>query len=104
MVKNVYVRDIRVPAAIENARIAATQQNLNYEQARKQLAIDSMKARGTVITAQADAEANRLRAQSYSSNPKLLDLEIAKALAGLCGHATTCVIGASPNSLLGVKP
>jgi hypothetical protein len=32
----------------------------------------------------------------------MLDLEIAKALSGLCGHATTCVIGASPNSLLGL--
>lgn len=103
VVKQVYVRDIKVPQAIEEARIASTKQALVYNQAEQQLAIDSMNARGAVIRAQAVAETNRLTAQSYSSNPKLLDLEIAKALSGLCGKSTTCVIGASPTSLLGVR-
>jgi regulator of protease activity HflC (stomatin/prohibitin superfamily) len=103
VIKQVYIRDIRVPRAIEDARIEATKQELIYNQAKKQLAIDSMNARGKIITAQAQAEANRLTSISYASNPKMLDLEIAKALAGLCGKATTCVIGASPNSLLGIK-
>jgi len=103
VIKQVYIRDIRVPRAIEDARIEATKQELIYNQAKKQLAIDSMNARGKIITAQAQAEANRLTSVSYASNPKMLDLEIAKALAGLCGKATTCVIGASPNSLLGIK-
>ena len=102
-IKNVFVRDIRVPKEIEAARIAATQQNLLLSKAKQQLAIDSMQARSQVITAQAQAEANRLTSQSYISNPKMLDLEIAKALAALCGKATTCVIGASPNSLLGIR-
>lgn len=102
IVKQVYVRDIKVPQAIEAARVAATQQALVLDKAQKQLAIDSMTARGQIITAQAQAEANRLTSISYASNPKMLDLEIAKALAGLCGKSTTCVIGASPTSLLGI--
>lgn len=104
IIKNVFIRDIKVPEQIEAARIASTQQAQKLNQAQQQLAIDSMNARGTVIKAQADAETNRLTSLSYASNPKMLDLEIAKALAGLCGQATTCVIGASPNSLLGLKP
>jgi len=58
IIKQVYVRDIRVPEAIEAARIAATKQQLVFDQAQKQLAIDSMNARGTVIKAQAQADAN----------------------------------------------
>jgi regulator of protease activity HflC (stomatin/prohibitin superfamily) len=102
-VKQVFIRDIRVPAAIEESRIASTKQSLVYTQAQQQLAIDSMHARGQIIQAQATAETNRLTSLSYASNPKMLDLEIAKALANLCGKATTCVIGASPNSLLGIS-
>jgi Membrane protease subunits, stomatin/prohibitin homologs len=101
-VKQVFIRDIRVPAAIEESRIASTKQSLIYTQAQQQLAIDSMQARGQIIRAQATAETNRLTSLSYASNPKMLDLEIAKALSGLCGKATTCVIGASPNALLGL--
>jgi regulator of protease activity HflC (stomatin/prohibitin superfamily) len=103
IIKQVFVRDIKVPEAIESARIASTQQAQRLAQAQQQLAIDSMHARGNIITAEAQARANQLTAQSYSSNPKLLDLEIAKALSNLCGKSTTCVIGASPNALLGVK-
>lgn len=104
VVKQVYIRDIKVPHAIEEARIASTKQALVYNQAQQQLAIDSMNARGQIIRAQAAAETNRLASVSYQSNPKMLDLEIAKALSGLCGKSTTCVIGASPASLLGIKP
>ena len=105
IIKRVFIRDIKVPPQIEAARIASTQQTQKLNQAMQQLAIDSMSARSKVITAQAQAEANRLTSISYASNPKMLDLEIAKALAGLCGQATTCVIGASPNALLGLgKP
>jgi len=103
IIKNVFIRDIKVPPQIEAARIASTQQTQKLNQAMQQLAIDSMSARSKVITAQAQAEANRLTSMSYTSNPKMLDLEIAKALSGLCGQATTCVIGASPNALLGLN-
>jgi regulator of protease activity HflC (stomatin/prohibitin superfamily) len=103
VIKQVFVRDIKVPPQIEQARIASTQQAQKLNQAQQQLAIDSMNARGQIIKAQGIAETNRLTSLSYASNPKMLDLEIAKALSGLCGQATTCVIGASPNALLGLK-
>lgn len=103
VIKQVFIRDIKVPEAIEAARIASTQQAQKLNQAQQQLAIDSMQSRGAIIKAQGIAETNRLTSISYASNPKMLDLEIAKALSGLCGQATTCVIGASPNALLGLK-
>jgi regulator of protease activity HflC (stomatin/prohibitin superfamily) len=103
IVKQVFIRDIKVPPQIEQARIASTQQAQKLNQAQQQLAIDSMNSRGMIIKAQGVAETNRLTSISYQSNPKMLDLEIAKELAKLCGNATTCVIGASPNSLLGLK-
>lgn len=101
-IKQVFVKDIHVPASIEAARVAATNQALVLDKAQKQLAIDSMNARGQIITAQASAEANRLKSISYASNPKMLDVEIAEKYAGICKGVTTCIIGASPSSLLGV--
>lgn len=103
VIKQVFIRDIKVPEAIEHARIASTQQAQKLNQASQQLAIDSMQSRGQLIKAQATAEANRLTSLSYASNPKMLDLEIADRLSHLCGSATTCVIGASPTSLLGLR-
>lgn len=101
-VKQVYIRDIKVPPQIEASRLAAVNQALVLDKAQKQLAIDSMNARGQIITAEATSRAKQLEAQSYNSNPKLLDVEIAKALSNLCGKSTTCIIGASPNALLGL--
>lgn len=103
IVKKVFIRGIGLPGAIQQARLQIIQQAAELQKARNQQGIAEAEARRKIAEAQGDAEANRLRAQSYSSNPKLLDLEIAKALANLCGKSTTCVIGASPNSLLGVK-
>lgn len=102
-VKQVYIRDIKVPPAIESARVAATQQALILDKAQKQLAIDSMNARGQIIVAEATSRAKQLEAQSYTSNPKLLDVQIAEAMANLCKGVTTCIIGASPNALLGLS-
>lgn len=103
VIKQVYIRDIRVPAAIETARIAATQQALVLDKAEKQLAIDSMNSRGQIIKAQAQAETQRLLSQSYQSNPKVLDVQIAEHLSQICAHATTCILGATPNALLGLQ-
>lgn len=103
IIKQVFIRDIKVPPQIEAARIASTQQAQKLNQAQQQLAIDSMNSRGAIIKAQGVAETNRLTSLSYASNPKMLDLEIAKALSAICHGTQTCVIGASPNSLLGIK-
>jgi hypothetical protein len=97
IIQQVFVRDIKVPAQIEAARIQAAQQAQVLDKALKQFTIDSVNARAVVIAAQASSEATRLSAQSYITNPKLLELEIAKAYAdGLkeaCKGVQTCVIG-----------
>ena len=99
IITNVFVRDIKAPQSIEQARIAAAQQAQVLDKAQKQFTIDSVNARAQVMTAQASAEAKRLEAASYATNPALLQLEIAKAnadgLARACAGpaVTTCVIG-----------
>lgn len=101
VIVNVFVRDIKVPEAIETARIAAARQEQVLSQARSQAIIDSVNTRSLVIKAEGASRAKQLEAQSYSSNPQLLSLEIAKqqalGLANACkgGNVQTCVIGGS---------
>jgi regulator of protease activity HflC (stomatin/prohibitin superfamily) len=98
-VHQVFVRDIRIPPAIEEARIEAARQAQVLDRAQKQFAIDSVNARAIVMKAEADARAKELEARSYAANPALLQLESAKAMsAGLaqaCRGVQTCVIGGS---------
>lgn len=96
---NAFVRDIKVPKQIEQARIDAAQQAQILDKALKQLTIDSVNARRTVMTASAQAESKRLEAQSYQANPLLMQLEIAKqqavGLANVCKNSSTCILGGS---------
>ena len=98
-IHQVFVRDIRIPPAIEQARIAAAQQAQVLDKAQKQFTIDSVEARGRVMRAEADARAEELEARSYAANPALIQLESAKAMSqGLsqaCRGVQTCVIGGS---------
>jgi len=98
-IHQVFVRDIRIPPAIEQARIAAAQQAQVLDKAQKQFVIDSVEARGRVMRAEADARAKELEARSYAANPALIQLESAKAMSqGLsqaCRGVQTCVIGGS---------
>lgn len=99
--KRAFVRNALPPQQILAARVAVQEKGLALQAARRQLAVDSAQAQGKVIQASATAEAKRLEAQSYSQNPRLMDLEIAKATAGgiakLCAgtNVTTCIVGAS---------
>jgi regulator of protease activity HflC (stomatin/prohibitin superfamily) len=107
IIKNVFVKNIKLPSQIEAARIAAAQQEQVLDKARKQFVIDSTEALGKILKAEAEAKSNALRAQSYSSNPKLLDLEIARAwsdgLAKACNGASTCIIGGQALDLLPLR-
>lgn len=107
IIKNVFVKNIQLPQAIEQARIAAAQQAQVLAKAQQQFVIDSQNARGTIMKAEAEARANELRAQSYQSNAKLLDLEIAKVwsegLGNACRDAQTCIIGGQVMDLLPLK-
>jgi hypothetical protein len=99
IIRQVFVRNLKVPASIEQARIAAAQQEQILDKAQKQSIIDSVTARSLVIKAQSEAEAKRLEAASYAANPALLQLEATKALANglasVCAKSTTCIIGGS---------
>lgn len=98
-IHQVFVRDIRIPPAIEEARIEAARQAQVLDRAQKQFTIDSVNARAQILKAEADARAKELEARSYAANPALLQLEAAKAMSqGLsqaCRGVTTCVIGGS---------
>lgn len=98
-VHQVFVRDIQIPPQIEEARIGAARQAQVLDQAQKQFTIDSVNARAQVMKAEAEAHAKQLEAQAYASNPALLELEAAKAMAGglaqACKGVQTCVIGGS---------
>lgn len=100
MIQKVFIRDIKIPPTIENARLAAAQQDQILDKAQKQYVIDSVNSRAIVLKAEATSKAKQLEATSYSSNPKLLDLEIERAraagISGACGaNVQTCVIGGS---------
>jgi regulator of protease activity HflC (stomatin/prohibitin superfamily) len=98
-VHQVFVRDIRIPPQIEQARIEAARQAQVLDRALKQFTIDSVNARAQLMKAEADARAKELEARSYAANPALLQLESAKAMSqGLsqaCRGVQTCVIGGS---------
>jgi len=93
----IYVRDIKAPQIIEDARVKASAQQQLLEQTRTEFQIDSIEAMKTVITAQAAAERIRLEAQSYNNAPGLLRLrEItaqSEAWKSICSGVTTCIIG-----------
>lgn len=95
----VFVRDIKIPAAIEQARILAAQQAQILDRAQKQYIIDSVNARGTVISAKAKADAQLMLNQTYERSPAALQLAITEAFAeGLgeaCKGVQTCILGGS---------
>ncbi|CAN5750826.1 MAG: hypothetical protein H0W11_07765 [Gemmatimonadetes bacterium] len=98
-IERVFVRDIRIPQVIEQARIEAARQEQVLAQARQQLVIDSVNAEAVVMRERGSAEARRLRAQSYAANPALIQLEQTEAwsrgVAEACRQAQTCVLGGS---------
>jgi regulator of protease activity HflC (stomatin/prohibitin superfamily) len=93
--KQVYVREIRAPQTIENARVEAAKQSLRLSQARQQAQIDSVNANAQLFAAEAEARTIELKGKQYQQSPKMLDLEIARANSAMCRGVTTCVIGGS---------
>lgn len=93
----IYVRNIKAPPQIEQARIDASAQQQLLEKTRTEFQIDSIEAMKTVVTAQAQAERIRLEAQSYDRSPGLLRLREIEALSEawktLCNGTQTCIIG-----------
>ena len=96
-VNNVFVRDLRVPPQLEQARIGAVTQEQNYIAATRQAQIDSVNAWASIQTLAARAEGERLQAAAYEESPALLELRAAEAMAnGLkeaCRGTQTCILG-----------
>lgn len=107
-IDKVYLRDIKVPKAITEARIAAVEQQsimekqrqqylVELEKVRKQSEVDSINARRTVMNARAAAEKTELENRALAQSPEVLRLRAieaqAKAMAGICGQSSTCIIG-----------
>jgi regulator of protease activity HflC (stomatin/prohibitin superfamily) len=97
--KQIFIKSLHAPPAIEQARIGAAQKEQVLDAAIKQLQIDSANARGAVIKAEAEAQRQRLEAQALETSPAVLKLKQAQAMADgigrACGQATTCIIGGS---------
>jgi hypothetical protein len=100
-IHQVFVRDIKIPSQIEEQRIAAAAQEQVLQRAQRQFDIDSVNASALLMRERTNADANRLRAESYESNPALLQLDIARAQADGISKAcqganvSTCVIRGS---------
>lgn len=99
VIKQVFVRNITIPPAIEEARIAAARQAQILDQARKQMQIDSVNSASEVMKAEAASRAKTLEAAAYAENPGLLELERAKAMAN--GIANACRGAAIQNCVIG---
>lgn len=94
-IKQAYIRDIRLPPEIEQARNAAAQQAQALDKQKQQFEIDSLQARSRVMQANAEAESKRLLAESYSANESLKEIEVARELAKICANAQQCILGVS---------
>lgn len=105
-VNKVFIRGIVLPQSLTAARERIVKQaaDLREAQNKKQIAeanaaekIANAKgeAESALLIAKSEAESRRLQATAYAESPKVIELEIAKAYAGLCGQATTCILGQS---------
>lgn len=93
IIKNVFIREIRLPPEIEAARTQAANQAQALDKQRQQYAIDSLAARSRIVIAEGEAESKRLLAQSYSANASLKEIEVARELAKICTGVQQCILG-----------
>jgi regulator of protease activity HflC (stomatin/prohibitin superfamily) len=90
----------RRPSADARERIIIADGRAPAGQRKNQQTIAEAQAASKIAEARGEAEATKLRAESYSTNRQLLDLEIAREQAKVCQGVTTCVIGGSTADLL----
>jgi len=99
-VNKVFIRGIVLPPELTNARNRIVQQTADLREARNKLEIANANAAAQIALAKGEAESKRLLATSYANNSRIIDLEIAKEYAKICGQATTCVLGGSVADLM----
>lgn len=95
VVNKVFIRGIVLPQSITQARERIVKQAADLREAQNKLEIAQANAAAEIAQARGQAESKRLLAVSYQQSPKILELEIAKEYAKICGEATTCILGAS---------
>jgi hypothetical protein len=100
-IRNVFIRDIDTPPAIEQMRIAAVRQAQVLDSVQTQFTIDSVSSARDLMQQTNQATAARLEAQAYAANQELLQLRIAEAMAAGMAQACSgaqiqvCVLGGS---------
>lgn len=99
-INKVFIRGIVLPPTLTDARNRIVQQAADLREARNKQEIATANANAAIAVAKGEAESKRLLAQSYAQNSKIIELEVAKELAKICGAATTCVLGGSVMDLM----
>ncbi len=98
-IETVFVRNIRTPQAIEDARVAAVRQDQVLDSIRTQFTIDSVRSASALLVARNSAAAAEAEGLAYQSNGALLNLriaeEMANGLAQVCRGVSVCVVGGS---------
>lgn len=98
-INKVYLKHIDLPKNIQEAWLATQTSQAQQKQAVAAFVTDSLNARRTVVTAQANAEATRLSSVALASSPEVIKLKIAEAfskgMGTVCSHASTCILGGS---------
>lgn len=95
IIRNVFVRELRLPPVIEEARIAAAKQAQIADSVRQQFAIDSLRNRTALMTAETNARRVQLEAAAYAQDPALLQLKVAEQMSRICANAQQCILGVS---------
>lgn len=108
-IDKVYIRHIKLPPAISGAWLATQTAQAQQKEAIAQFVKDSLNARRTVVTAQANAEKTRLETQALATSPEVIRLRTAEAMAKgmseVCNGVHTCILGGSViDTWKGVKP
>lgn len=98
-IEKVYLNHISLPKSISEAWLATQTAQAQQKEAIAQFVKDSLNARRTVVTAQADAEKTRLETQALAVSPQVIQLRAAEAMANgmsnICKGVQTCIIGGS---------
>lgn len=98
-VEKVYLRSVGIPPNIQALWQQTLAQQAEQTKARAAFITDSLNARRTVVTAEAEARKVALETQALATSPVVLQLRMAEAMANgfanICARATTCIVGGS---------
>lgn len=90
-------------AGVEQERARTMEQTQALQTAYATARTDSINNARLLATENVNAQIKELSAQAYIQNPALLNLEIAREMKGICGGATTCILGGSTIDALGLN-